>query len=70
MHWAIVLFTVFSFCAAVFSGYVAYRSWRDANNWHIDVETKQLTFHGWSEYLFALTLCFLGSAIVILAFTF
>ncbi len=67
MHWSIALFTVFSGCAAGFSGYVAYRCRRDANNWHIDVETKLLTFHGWTEYLFALTMCFLGLAIVILA---
>ena len=58
---------MFSGCAAGFAAYVAYRSRRDAKNWHLDVETKQLTFHGWTEYLFSLTMCLLGSAIVILA---
>lgn len=47
------------------SVFVAFRVWRSPNSWHIDDETKRLSFHAWPQL--AMTAVF-GVAFAVLTF--
>ena len=46
------LFIVFAIGALVCL-FVCWKTWRSANSWHVDGDTKRLRFHGWPALLMA-----------------
>ena len=51
---------------AIYCGQVARLTWRDPDNWHIDQQTKAITFNCWAEFLLAMLMGVISAALMML----
>ncbi|GAA0280500.1 hypothetical protein GCM10009127_22090 [Alteraurantiacibacter aestuarii] len=43
-------FPAIALLAAIYAAWLARKSWRNPDNWHLDPQSAQMTFHNWPEF--------------------
>lgn len=61
----IVAFLTFLALIALYCAFLSHRAWRDPDNWYVDPQSKQVSFHNWAEFGLSDVMALACSAMVV-----